>query len=172
MLEKLKTYRSIRKYEEKPVGDEVLKTLLGAALLAPSSRGLRSWEFVVVTDPDLKNKLSKAKIGGGGFLKDAPVVVVVVADSAISDVWVEDCSIAAYTIQLCARDQGLGSCWAQIRLRKDGDGVDAEENVRQILQIPAKYSVDSIIAIGYPAEEKDPYTQADMDWTKIHYNSY
>jgi nitroreductase len=100
------------------------------------------------------------------------VVVVVTANPSISDVWVEDCSIAAYTLQLCAREKGLGSCWSQIRLRTDTDGNWAEEHVRKILNLPEELAVDCIIAMGYPAEKKEPYTDADGDWTKIHYNTY
>lgn len=172
MLEKWKTYRSIRKFDPEPPKDDVLRELMGTVLIAPSSRGRRPWEFVVVKDKAVLEELSKAKESGSAFLKDSPVAVVVLADPSISDVWIEDCSIAAYTIQTCAREFGLGSCWVQIRSRKGGVGCPSEEVVRKVLHVPSSLAVECIIALGYPGEEKRPYTEEDMDWPKVHEDRY
>ena len=72
--------RSIRRYEDKPVEPEKIDRLIEVALRAPSSRGFNPWEFVVVTDPILLEKLSKAKPHGASFLKDASLGIVVCAD--------------------------------------------------------------------------------------------
>ncbi len=72
--------RSIRKFLEKPVEEEKIDFLIEAALRAPSSRGFNPWEFVIVTERDLLAKLSGAKIHGSGFLKNAPLGIVVCAD--------------------------------------------------------------------------------------------
>ena len=172
MQGKWNTYRSIRKYESQKVEESVIKEVLSAALIAPSSRGFRPWQFVVVQDENLREELSKAKAPGGGFLKEAPVAIVVLGDPQRSDVWVEDCSIAAYTIQVRARELGLGSCWVQIRLRTDGQGEAAELRVREILGIPENLSVGAIISLGIPGESKEPYTDEDLDWSKVHWNKW
>ena len=71
-------------------------------------------------------KLAKSKQHGSEFLKNAPLAIVICADSTKSDVWVEDCSIAAIIIQLTALSLGLGSCWAQIRDRQHDYEITAE----------------------------------------------
>jgi len=106
--------RSIRKYQEKPVEAEKIDILIETVLRSPSSRGLNPWEFVVVTDQGLLEKLSKAKPHGASFLKNAPMGIVVCADPEKCDVWVEDASIASIYIHLATESIGLGSCWIQI----------------------------------------------------------
>ena len=88
-----KKRRSIRRYLEKPVEAEKIEMLIEAALRAPSSRGFNPWEFVVVTDGVLLEKLSKSKPHGASFLKDAPLGIVVCADPEKCDVWIEDASM-------------------------------------------------------------------------------
>ena len=100
--------RSIRRFLQKPVEVAKIDVLLEAALRAPSSRGINPWEFIVVTDQDLLERLSEAKHHGSNFLKDAPLGIVVCADPAKSDVWIEDNSIAAIYIQLAAEFVGSG----------------------------------------------------------------
>ncbi|VAX32202.1 Nitroreductase, partial [hydrothermal vent metagenome] len=87
--------RSIRKFLKKEVEAEKIDQLVEAALRAPSSRGLNPWEFIVVTKKDLLEKLSKAKKHGSSFLNNAPLGIVVCADPAKCDVWIEDASIAS-----------------------------------------------------------------------------
>lgn len=171
-LELLKQRRSIRKYEDRPVEQDKLDKILKAALLSPSSRGLKPWEFIVVTDKDLLKKLSKCKEHSAQFLENAPLGIVVIADPEKCDVWVEDASIASIIIQITAQSLGLGSCWIQIRKRMAPDNRKAEDYVKELLGIPEHYSVESIIAIGYPAEEKKPYSEDQLLYDKIHLNKY
>jgi nitroreductase len=100
--------RSIRKFREKPVENEKIEILIEAALRSPSSRGHNPWEFIVVTEPGLLEKLSSAKMHGSEFLKNAPLGIVVCADEDKCDVWVEDCSIASTFIFLASESLGLG----------------------------------------------------------------
>lgn len=172
MYDLLKTRRSIRKYLQKDVEKEKIDTIVKSALMAPSSRNIRPCEYVVVTDKELLKELSKCKEHSAKFLDGAPLGIVVIADSKLSDVWGCDASIASTIIQLSAQSLGLGSCWIQILKRFSGDGKSAEEYVRNVLNIPERYSVLSIIAIGYPGEEKKPYDEKDLPYDKVHYNSY
>jgi len=164
--------RSIRRYQKQPVEPEKIALLLEAALRAPSSRGLNPWEFIVVDDESLINRLAGAKEHGSSFLKGAPLAVVVCADPARYDVWVEDTSIASTFISLAAEALGLGSCWVQIRERRHSPEKTAEEFVREVLQIPPHLKVEAIIAIGYPAEEKAPHQKEDLQYEKVFANLY
>ena len=100
------------------------------------------------------------------------LAVVVLGDTTKTDVWIEDCSIATIILQLAAEELGLGSCWVQIRRRKDADGNIAEDNVRNLLGVPAHYAVLSIVAIGHKAREAQPFDEEKMQWDKIHIGSF
>ena len=167
-IDLLRRRRSIRRYEGRPVEREKLDLIIEAALRSPSSRSLNPWEFVVVTDRELLEKLSRSKAHGSAFLKNAPVGIVVCADPERCDVWIEDCSIASIIIQLTAHDLGLGSCWIQIRKRMHDDKKTAEEYVKEVLGISGNMVVESIIAIGYPSEEKAPHPKRSLQYEKIH----
>ena len=96
------TRHSIRKYTDQPIDGEQVKLLLEAALLAPSSKSARPWEFVVVEDKETLEKMAESKPFGAAPLKKCVLAIVVCADPFKSDVWVEDASVAATYIQLQA----------------------------------------------------------------------
>jgi len=164
--------RSIRKYQEKPVEAEKIDILIETALRSPSSRGFNPWEFVVVTEQNLLDQLSKAKPHGASFLKHAALGIVVCADPKKCDVWVEDASIASVFIHLAAESIGLGSCWIQIRKRMYNDTKTSQEYVCELLNIPKHLNVESIIAVGYPAEEKTPHRKEELAYEKVFFNLY
>jgi nitroreductase len=159
--------RSIRKFTRKRLDKKTLDDLAEAVLRAPSSRSLNPWTFVFVTEPELLEALSSAKPHGASFLKDAPLGVVVCGDPKRCDVWVEDCSIASTFLLLAAESMGLGACWIQIRLRSQEGGVPAEEKVKQILDLPPELKIESIIAIGYPAESKPPHSKSSLLYDRV-----
>lgn len=164
--------RSIRKFLKRPVEPEKVEQLIEAALRSPSSRSLNPWEFIVVSDPDLLRKMAIAKPHGAAFLRVAPLGIVVCADSQKCDVWVEDASIATTYIMLAAQSLDLGSCWVQIRLRDHNETQTAEDYLRELLNIPVNLKVESVIAVGYPAETPPPHPKEELQYEKIHYNAY
>lgn len=164
--------RSIRRFEKKPVEDSKIDQLIQAALRSPSSRSINPWEFVVVDDGQLLDQLSQAKPHGASFLKGAPLGIVVCGDREKSDVWVEDTSIASIFIHLMATSLGLGSCWIQIRKRNHASGVSAAAHVAKLLHLPPNLEVESIIAVGYPAEEKAPHAEETLQREKVHRNRF
>jgi nitroreductase len=172
MIELLRKRRSIRKFTAEKVAPEAVETLMEAALRAPSSRGNKPWEFILVDDPELLLKLSRSKLQGAEFLKGAPLGIVVCADSTKSDVWVEDCSIAAIIIQLTAVSLGLGSCWAQIRNRQHDTEKTAETYVQELLGLPEQIKVESILGIGHPDEAKVPVSTANLQHDKVRTNRW
>ena len=164
--------RSIRKYQDKPLESEKIDSLVEAVLRAPTSMGKNSWEFVVVTDSGLLEKLSSAKPHGATFLKNAALGIVVCGNPQISDVWIEDASIASIFIHLAAASLELGSCWIQIRERKHNDTQTAEAYISNILNLAAHIKVESIIAIGYPDERKTSHPRENLPYDKVSLNNY
>lgn len=160
--------RSVRKYTGEEIPEEKLKAVLQAGLLAPTSMNKKPCQFYVVKNREVLKKLSKAKKVGAGFLSDAAVGIAVFADADISDVWVEDCSIALSYMNLMAAGQGLGSCWCQMRRRSTLTGKDAEENVRKALGVPDRYRIVGVLALGIPAQAVKPHTLEDADYSRIH----
>lgn len=171
MLNILYRRRSIRKYKLTKLDSATVRQLLKAALLSPSSKGSQPWQFIAVEDTELLKQLALAK-KGAGLLKNAALGIVILADPAISDIWVEDASIAATLLHLTAETLGLGSCWVQIRERQFSETESCEEYVRRILGIPENLKVLAIIAIGYPDESKPPYADSDLKFDKVYLNKY
>ena len=168
----IKVRRSMRKFTSEELSQEQVVGLLRAALMSPSSKRSNCWQFVVVDDREMLCKLSRCKRSGADFLKEAALAVVVLADPLLSDVWIEDASVASIMIQLQAEDMGLGSCWVQVRERFTDDGVPAAECVRELLDIPLQLQVLSIIAVGHKGMERKPFDEAKLQWEKIHLNKY
>ena len=169
LFELVQKRRSIRRYENKKIEQDKIDKIIRAGLLSPSSRGRRPWEMVVVDDEVLIADLSKSKQHGSAFMESAPLAIVVMADPGISDAWIEDTSIMSIYLQLAAEDLGLGTCWIQIRGREHDEETSSEDYIKRTLNIPDQYVVESIIALGYPAEEKEPVDESQF-MEKVHRN--
>ena len=167
MIDLLRTRRSIRVYEDRPVTPEHLALIEEALLRAPTSRNSRSWRFVLVQDEPTRQALSQAKPGGAKFLADAPLNIVICGDPELSDVYIEDCAIAGITVQLQAHALGLGSCWAQIRNRRHDASADASSWVIRQLRLPTRLQVVAIIGAGYPAEDKPGWPAEALPTDKL-----
>ena len=167
MLDAVRTRRSIRRYQDRPIDSELTEQLQDAMLRVPSSRNLKPWHFVFVTDGVLRKELAHAKESFGEFIDAAPLAVVVCGDASVSDCWIEDCAIAAATLQLVATELGLGTCWVQIRARQNADSTPAETHVRKTLGLPEELSVLCMVSVGYPAENKAPKERASLSWDKV-----
>ena len=124
----------------------------------------------MVDDPDLLRQLAQAKQHGSEFLIRAPLAIVVCADSTKSDVWVEDCSIAAIIIQLTALSLGLGSCWTQIRNRQRDQDITSEQYIQGLFGLPEQMKVECVLGIGYPGEKKLPVPEGNLQYDKVKYN--
>lgn len=156
--------RSIRSYTPDPIPVATVKTLLEAAMAAPSASNRQPWEFVAVRDPGLREQLSGTS-AWTGMVAHAPLCIVVCGHPNDSRHWVEDCSAAAQNILLGATSLGLGSVWlglypAEERLRA----------VRKILGLPDDVSPLCMIAIGFPTEAKPPHTKYDP--AKVHFDRF
>ena len=172
MIELLRARRSIRKYTDKPIEPEKIEILKEAVLRSPSSRNFDPWEFIFVDDRGLLEKLSLSKRHGSKFLENAALGIVICGDGDKSDVWVEDCSIASILVQMVAQSMGLGSCWIQIRKRMHDDQATSEDYIRKLLNIPDQIMVESIIALGYPAEIREPLPREKLKDDRIRFNRF
>ncbi|MCL2481171.1 MAG: nitroreductase family protein [Spirochaetaceae bacterium] len=171
MLDLLRKRKSTRSYLKKEIEKNIVNMLLEAALLSPSSRNIKPWEFVIIDDKKIIEQLALSKEHGSEFLKEAPLIIAVIADKTASDVWVEDCSIASIIIQLEAESLGLGSCWVQIRCRETKEKEKSEDFVKKLLKIPQQYGVESLIGIGYPKENSKSNNKS-LTWEKCSYNNF
>ncbi|MBR2558477.1 MAG: nitroreductase family protein [Methanobrevibacter sp.] len=160
--------RSVRNFKDEDISKKQLDKILQAGLLAPTSMNRKPCNFMVIENRKTLDKLSKAKDHGADLVKGANKAIAVIADTCVADTWIEDSSIALTYMHLMATDLGLGSCWVQIHLRSK-DGVDAEEIVRDILQIDDYYRVVGILALGVPESVPEPHGLEDMDKNKIHF---
>ncbi len=162
MVKELRERRSIRRYKDIKVEEDILKDILSIGRMAPSGKNKKPWEFLIVDEKKINEKLSQVKPKGGIFLKETPVSIVVVGREDISDTWIEDCSIASIYMQLEAHSRGLGSCWVQIKGRFTEEGSDAEERVKEILGIEKDKRVLCILSLGYPDQSLNPYKIEDF----------
>lgn len=170
--ELLKNRRSIRKYTGQPIDSDHVKLILEAALMSPASKRSNEWEFIVVEDKAMLEKLSHCKGTGAKPVAGATLAVVVAADPVVSDAWVEDASIASILMQMQAADLGLGSCWIQIRNRETEHGQSSEDYVKDALDIPFQMQILSIVTFGHKDEERKPYDLDKLSWEKVHVDKW
>ncbi len=172
MIDLLRSRRSIRKFTDQPIEPAKLEILKEAILRAPTSKNSKACEFVFVDDVELIQKLAFCKPHGAAPLQTARLAIVVTADESKTGAWIEDSSIAAFTAHLTAHSLGLGSCWIQIRGREYSDEKLSETYVRESLNIPDELNVLSIVAIGYAQRLHEGRPMTELDFGKIHSNSF
>lgn len=162
MLDLIKKRRSIRKYTDEPVADEQIRMLLEAAMAAPTANNRQPWEFVVVRDADLKDKLAETH-PWAGMCADASVVFVVAAEETRH--WVEDCSAATENLLLEVTALDLGAVWMAVT-----PDPKREAYVRKVLDMPEDLRVLCLVAVGHPAESKPAGTKYKE--SKVHYDGF
>jgi nitroreductase len=156
--------RSVRKYTDEPVSERDAKTLLKAAMAAPSASNNQPWHFVVVTERQALDGLAEAH-PYGKMLFDAPLCITVCGDPSRSDYWEQDCSAATENLLLAAAALGLGAVWLGVHPREDRIAA-----VRRALGIPETIVPLNLISIGHPAEEKEPRTQYNEE--RVHHERW
>ena len=169
LLDVMLKRRSVRKYTEEEIPNEKLNRILQAGLLAPTSRNRKPCSFLVVDSKGALEKLSESKESSSKFLKNANKAIVVVANTLISDTWIEDSSIALAFMHLMAAEQDIGSCWVQIHLRTAKNGESSEDYVREVLGIDDYFRIVGILALGVPFYDVKGYKIEDIDTERVHY---
>lgn len=157
--------RSVRKYSEREVPRDVVERLLHETLTAPSSRNSRSTRLLVVEDPATVARMAAMRDYGSGFLTGAPRAIVVLGDTAASDLWKVNAAISATVLQLACVDEGLASCWVHVegrpRRKEEPDGEQAADYLRTFLPIPEGCEPLCVIAFGYSDFRPAPLPPAD-----------
>jgi nitroreductase len=145
-IECIKTRRSVRHFNNEPVRDEDLKTILECAKLAPSGHNRQPWEFFITKSKEKIERLSEV-CTYGKFLKNAYYCIVVTGDDSITEHVVEDCSAATENILLAAHALGYGGCWIA------GWNRIYERDVFEIMRIEDKrLKLISLVALGVPQD--------------------
>lgn len=166
-MEAILARRSIRRYTDRPVPDQVIKELLEAAMSAPSAKDERPWHFVVVRDRKVLDEIPHHH-PYAQMLKQAPVAIVVCADLRLDKCdgfWVQDCSAATENILIAAQAKGLGAVWVGIYPVED-----RVRAMRRILGMPEHVVPLALVPVGYPAEHKPPANRYDT--ARIHYDRW
>ena len=157
--------RSIRKFKEDKISEELINELLIAAMSAPSACNKKPWEFFVITNEE---KLQELKKPSRFARYDAPLAIVVCGNLSkalplqLSTYWIQDCSAATQNILLRVTDLGLGAVWCGAHPQKN-----VEKKIKKILDLSDKLVPLNIIFIGHPNQEVEPRTQ--LEEKKIHY---
>ena len=158
--------RSIRKYQNKKVSDDIIEDLLDAARLAPSGNNTQPCKYVVIKNDDVKQNLKEQNIFLQNFVYDAPVTIVCCTDpnaykkrnedldDANNMRAIRDLSIASAFIVLQATELGLGTCYV---------GWLEKEKIKDILDIPKEYIIPYVITVGYADETPSPRDRKSLD---------
>jgi nitroreductase len=155
--------RSIRKYTSEPVTDEDIKKLLEAAMAAPTGGNRKPWHFIIIKERETLDRLA-VRHSYGKMLTEAPLCIAVCGDPSLTPLprnfIPQDCSAATMNILHAAVALGLGAVWIGLALDEHYDMA------RSLLGIPEDIVPHNLIAIGHPAEQKEPRTQYDE--TRVH----
>jgi nitroreductase len=156
--------KSIRKYTDKQIPEEIINELLDAARKAPSAKNVQSHKYFIVKDKVVKNKLIEAGAFKHSFVNDAPLVIICCADptqypksedvdeAPVNYAYI-DLSIAASFLVLRATELGLGTVFVAWIYR---------DKIKKVLNIPESYIIPFVIPVGYPAEDPIPRPRKDL----------
>jgi len=157
--------RSVRKFTQEPVSEEMINELMHAAMSGPSACNKKPWQFYVVENQDVLEQLRQAS----KFTNmKAPLAIIVCGDLSnalpmqLGEYWVQDCSAATENILLRATDLGLGAVWCGIYPQKR-----AEKNVRELLGLKEHLIPLNIILVGHPNEE--PAARDQYEEERVHF---
>ncbi len=160
--------RSIRRFTDEPVSPDDIRRLLEAAMAAPTASNRRPWAFMVITDPDVLNRLRVGLVLGR---YRAPLSIVVCGDMHRAwpgpgrDFWVQDCSAATQNILLAATGLSLGAVWIGVH-----PIAPFRWHVARVLGLPRHLRPLAVVHVGHPAESKPARTQYDE--RAVHWQRY
>lgn len=166
-MEAILSRRSIRKYTNEDVSDEIVKELLEAAMSAPSAGNEQPWHFVVIRDRKILNEIPNIH-PYSGMLREAPLAILVCGDESLQKYkgyWVQDCSAATENLLIAINAKGLGGVWLGVYPVED-----RVNGIRKLLDMPNNIIPFSLISIGHPAEQKPPANRYNS--SRIHYDRW
>ena len=165
MNEIIEKRRSIRKFQTgKTLTREQLNQLLTAAMLAPSARNGRPWEFIAVTKRETLNDIARINPNAGMCATAAAAIIVVglPQNEAKFSFFQQDCGAATENILLEAVSMGLGACWCGVYPNEE-----KTVNFRKLFNIPETKIPINVISIGYP--DDSPERKGFFEEAKVTY---
>ena len=139
-LKFLKGRRSIRSFQNKPLKETELEMILEAGRWTPSASNRQPWEFIVIKNKEIINKLTKAAFYGK-FMSDVPVVIAIVAKIKTSPKWyLIDTSLVSMNMMLMAWSLGIGTCWI---------GAMNREKAKEIIGVGENDHLLTVLPLGY-----------------------
>lgn len=165
MLETIFKRRTIRKYQLQDVSDNDIKTLLEAAMAAPSARNKQPWEFYVIKNKEIQDQI---KAYSPAYNYNSPLLILVCGNKnrfntdKINDFYIQDCSAAIQNLLLAACSLGLGTCWCGVNPIEE-----RMDMVKNVLNLNDDIFPVGLIHVGYPAEEKEANTKYKEEYIKI-----
>ena len=166
-MEGILTRRSIRRYTQNSVSEELVTVLIRAAMAAPSAGNQQPWQFVVVRDQVVRDVIADAN-PYGGMASAASVVIVICADMNQDNrpgFWPQDCAAATQNLLLAAHEVGLGAVWCGTYPR-----VERMRPIVAVLGLPEHIIPFAVVPIGYPAERPAPVDRYDPG--RIHFERW
>jgi len=166
-LQAMLTRRSIRRYTDDPVPPDQVDRLLAAAMAAPSAGNQQPWHFVVIRERALLDAIPKFH-PHSGMLREAPLALLVCGDLSLEKYegyWIQDCSAATENLLLAAHAEGLGAVWLGLHPRPE-----RVQGMRELLGLPESVIPLALIALGHPAEAKDPASRFDP--SRVHHDRW
>jgi nitroreductase len=143
--EAIRTKRAIRKFQDRPLPEDVVHAILNAGRRSQSSKNEQAWQFIAISDKDLLTALSECGTWAGHLAGAALGVAILTPDPTAKFQTMFDAGQAAAFMQLAAWELGVGSVPASI--------YEAEK-AREILGFPAEWHLRIALSFGYPAEEE------------------
>lgn len=159
--------RSIRAYKSTPVSQENIEYILRAAMAAPSAGNQQPWHFIIIDDRSLLDQVPEVH-PYAMMCRQSPAAILVCADPSLEKhkgYWVQDCSAAVQNILIAATEKGLGSVWLGVYPREE-----RMEGLKKLLRIPEEIIPFALIALGYPAEKKEPADRYNQE--RLHKNAW
>jgi nitroreductase len=140
VFEAVSTILAVRRYQDRPVPDTVLRRIVEAGRLTGSAKNAQPWHFIVVQDRDTLRQLGRLA-PTGPYTAQAPLAIVVAVEK--TPFAVSDTSRAIQSMLLTAWADGVGSNWV---------GFGGLDEVKALLDIPPELDVLAILPFGYPVE--------------------
>jgi len=166
-IEAIHTRRSIRRYTDKKISEEIIREILKAAMQAPSAGNQQPWQFVVIDDRNLLEKIPSIH-PHAQMAREAQLAVLVCGDLGLESIkgyWVQDCSAATQNLLLAAHALGLGAVWCGVYPREE-----RVEEFRKLLELPKNIVPFALVPIGYPGEKKEREERFKVE--RVHRNKW
>ncbi|KUK14800.1 MAG: Nitroreductase [Petrotoga mobilis] len=166
LIEVIKQRRSIRKFKQDPIEEEILKELVDCARLAPCASNKQPLEFIIVKDKETCDKVFES-LGWAGYItpKGTPkegekptAYIIILINKQRATKWIgHDVGAAFENILLAAWSKGIGGC-PIVSINR--------ENLREILKVPQDYEINTVVALGYKGHES--FAEDNDDTVKYH----